>query len=102
MITAAVSGLSNSSLAVRFPKSMAILLFVIARSCPADAYIIVSAPQNGNRLTDRLSFKRTVGYVEHSVGHREGRAGMDVAKLDIGSAAAIGLFRNKDLTRDEL
>lgn len=102
MITAAVSGLSNSSLTVSFLKSMAILLFVIAGSCPADAHIIAYIPQNGKRLTDRLSFKRTVGYVEHNVGHREGRAGMDVAKLDIGSAAAIGLFRNKDLTRDEL
>ena len=95
-------GIENSSLTVRFLKSIAILLFVIAGSCHAEAYIIASIPQNGKRLTDRLSFKRTVGYVEHNVGHREGRAGMDVAKLDIGSAAAVGLFRDKDLTRDEL
>ena len=69
---------------------------------PANAYIIPFIPQNGKSLTYRHSFKRAVGHVEHNVGHREGRAGMDVAELDIGSAAAVGLFRDKDLARDEL
>ena len=81
---------------------MAILLFVIAGRCPADAYIIPSIPQNGKSLTDGYSFKRAVGHIEHNVGHREGRAWVDVAELDICSAAAIGLFRDKDLARDEL
>ena len=69
---------------------------------PANTYIIPFIPQNGKSLTVGYSFKRTVGHIKHNVGHREGSAGVDVAELDICSAAAIGLFRDKDSARDEL